>query len=83
MESKQNEMESMDIKKLAIKTSLPMVVSMISISLYNIVDTIFVSNISENALTAISLAAPIQSIITAIAIGIGIGINSLLARTLG
>ena len=83
MNSKQNEMETMDIKKLALKTSLPMVVSMISISLYNIVDTIFVSNISESALTAISLAAPIQSIITAIAIGIGIGINSLLARTLG
>lgn len=83
MKSKKNEMEKMDIKKLAIKTSLPMVVSMISISLYNIVDTIFVSNISENALTAISLAAPIQSIITAIAIGIGIGVNSLLARTLG
>lgn len=83
MNSRQNEMETMDIKKLALKTSLPMVISMISISLYNIVDTIFVSNISENALTAISLAAPIQSIITAIAIGIGIGINSLLARTLG
>ena len=80
MNSRQNEMETMDIKKLALKTSLPMVISMISISLYNIVDTIFVSNISENALTAISLAAPIQSIITAIAIGIGIGINSLLAR---
>ena len=83
MDLKQTEMENMDIKKLALKTSLPMVVSMISISLYNIVDTIFVSNISENALTAISLAAPIQSIITAIAIGIGIGINSLLSRTLG
>lgn len=83
MELQKNDMENMDIKKLAIRTSLPMVVSMISISLYNIVDTIFVSNISEAALTAVSLAFPIQNIITAIGVGTGIGVNSLLARTLG
>ena len=78
-----NEMEEMKIPKLAIKTSLPMVVSMISIALYGIVDTIFVSNISEAALTAISLAYPIQNIITGIGLGTAIGLNSLLARTLG
>ena len=48
-------MENMEIPKLAIKTSLPMIISMISIALYGIVDTIFVSNISESALTAITL----------------------------
>ena len=68
MEIEKNDMENMDIKKLSIKTSLPMVVSMISISLYNIVDTIFVSNISEAALTSVSLAFPIQNIITSIAL---------------
>lgn len=82
-EIEQNNLENMDIKKLSIKTSLPMVISMISIALYGIVDTIFVSNMSENALTAISLAFPIQSIITAIALGIGIGCNTLIAKTLG
>lgn len=84
MENKNiNEMEEMPIPKLAIKTSLPMVISMISIALYGIVDTIFVSNISEKALTAITLAYPIQNIITGIGLGTGIGLNSLLARSLG
>ena len=76
-------METMSIPKLAIKTSIPMVISMISIALYGIIDTIFVSGISEKALTAITLAYPIQNIITSIGLGTGIGINSLLARTLG
>lgn len=84
MENKNsNEMEEMPIPKLAIKTSLPMIVSMISIALYGIVDTIFVSNISEKALTAITLAYPVQNIITGIGLGTGIGLNSLLARSLG
>lgn len=84
MENKNiNEMEEMPIPKLAIKTSLPMVISMISIALYGIVDAIFVSNISEKALTAITLAYPIQNIITGIGLGTGIGLNSLLARSLG
>lgn len=84
MENKQiNEMEEMNIPKLAIKTSLPMIISMISIALYGIVDTIFVSNISEKALTAITLSYPIQNIITGIGLGTGIGLNSLLARSLG
>lgn len=80
---KVNELEEMPIPKLAIKTSLPMIISMISIALYGIVDTIFVSNISEKALTAITLAYPIQNIITGIGVGTGIGLNSLLARSLG
>lgn len=83
MEQVSNEMETMPIKKLAIKISIPMVISMISISLYGIVDTMFISKINSDALTVASLSIPIQSIITAIALGTGIGVNSILAKTLG
>jgi putative MATE family efflux protein len=84
MEQKHNnEMETMNIKKLALKVSIPMVISMISIALYGIVDTIFISKISEEALTAVSLSVPLQYIITAIGLGTGIGVNSILAKTLG
>ena len=81
--NKINEMETMNIKKLALKVSLPMIISMISIALYGIVDTMFVSKISNEALTTISLATPMISIITAIGIGTGIGVNTILAKTLG
>ena len=80
---KVNDMETMNIKKLAIKISTPMVISMISIALYGIVDTMFISGISADALTAISLAMPIVAIITAIGLGTGVGVNALLAKTLG
>lgn len=76
-------MENEKISKLAMKLSLPMIISMISMAIYNIVDTIFVSKISTNALTAVSLAFPIQIIISAIGLGIGIGINSFLAKAIG
>lgn len=78
-----NEMETMDIKKLAIKISTPMIISMISIALYGIVDTMFISGISGDALTTIALAMPIVAIITAIGLGTGIGVNAILAKTLG
>lgn len=71
------------ISKLAFKLSIPMIISMISMAIYNIVDTIFVSGIGENALAAVSLSFPIQVIISAIGLGSGIGINSLLAKMLG
>ena len=77
------DMENMKISKLAWKISLPMIISMISIALYGIIDTIFVSKTGKNALTAIVLVYPIQNIITAIALGLGTGINSLLSRTRG
>lgn len=80
---KNNEMETMNLKKLSIKMSIPMVISMISLALYNLVDSIFVSNIGTEALTAISLSYPIQAIVTGIALGTGIGINSLISRKLG
>ncbi len=75
--------ETMDIKKVALKMSIPMVISMISIALYGIIDTIFVSNLSQKALNAISLAYPIQNIITAIGLGIGIGVNVVLSKAIG
>ena len=82
-EINQQDMEQMKIPNLAWKISFPMIISMISIALYGIVDAIFVSKTGDNALTAISLAYPIQNIITAIALGLAIGVNSLLSRTLG
>ena len=77
------DMENMKISKLAWKISLPMIISMLSIALYGIIDTIFVSKIEPNALTAIILVYPMYNVITSIALGLGIGVNSLLSRTLG
>jgi len=82
-ETHANDMENMSIPRLGLKISMPMVISMIAIALYGIVDTIFVSTTGEKALTAISLAYPFINTITAVALGIGVGVNSLLAKTIG
>ncbi len=74
---------NMDIKKLIIKMSLPAMLSMIVQALYNIVDSAFVAKISEQALTALSIAFPIQLIIVSIFVGLGVGINSFMSRNLG
>lgn len=79
----ENKMGVMPINKLLISMSLPMMVSMLVQALYNIVDSIFVSRISEDALTAVSLAFPIQSLMIAVAAGTGVGVNALLSRRLG
>lgn len=73
----------MPIKRLLISMSLPIMISMLIQALYNVVDSIFVARINENALTAVSLAFPIQNLIISIAVGTGVGINSLLSRSLG
>ncbi|MEG2381638.1 MAG: MATE family efflux transporter [Oscillospiraceae bacterium] len=73
----------MPVNKLLITMSLPMVISMLVQALYNIVDSVFVAQISENALTAVSLAFPIQSLMIAFSVGTGVGINALLSRSLG
>ena len=73
----------MPLGKLLLQMSLPMMISMFVQSLYNIVDSIFVAQISEHALTAVSLAFPIQNLMFSVAIGTGVGINSLLSRRLG
>lgn len=79
----ENKMGTMPINKLLITMSLPMMLSMLIQALYNIVDSMFVSQISEAALTAVSLAFPIQNLMIGIATGTGVGVNALLSRYLG
>lgn len=81
--TKENKMGVMPVPRLLISMSLPMMLSMLVQALYNIVDSIFVAQINENALTAVSLAFPIQSLMIAISAGTGVGINALLSRNLG
>ncbi len=80
---KENKMGVMPVKKLVITMSLPMMVSMLVQALYNIVDSVFVSQICEDALTAVSLAFPAQNLMIGVATGTGVGINALLSRNLG
>ena len=81
--TKENKMGVMPIPKLLVTMSLPMVISMLVQALYNVIDSIFVAQINENALTAVSLAFPVQNLMIAIAAGTGVGINALLSRNLG
>lgn len=79
----ENKMGTMPIGKLVFNMSLPMMVSMMVQALYNIVDSIFVAKLSENALTAVSLAFPLQTLLIAVGTGIGVGMNALLSKSLG
>ena len=79
----ENKMGVMPVNRLLLSMSLPMMASMLVQALYNIVDSIFVSRINENALTAVSLAFPIQSLLIAFGTGTGVGVNALLSRALG
>ena len=81
--SMKNKMGVMPVGKLLITMSLPMVVSMFIQACYNIVDSIFVTRVSQNALTAVSLAFPIQMLMISVAVGTGVGMNSLISRRLG
>lgn len=80
---KENKMAVMPMGKLVFTMSLPLMVSLLVQSLYNIVDGIFVAKISETALTATSLAYPIQILMVAVSVGTSVGINALLAQKLG
>lgn len=80
---KENKMGTMPINRLLINMSLPMMVSMLVQAFYNVVDSVFVSRINENALTAVSLAFPLQNLMIAIAAGTGVGVNALLSKSLG
>lgn len=73
----ENKMGIMPIGKLVFNMSLPMMVSMLVQALYNIVDSIFVAKLSENALTAVSLAFPLQTLLIAVGAGTGVGMNAL------
>lgn len=79
----ENKMGTMPVNKLILSLSLPMMISMIISSLYNIVDSMFVAQLNEEALTAVSLAFPIQNLMIAVQVGAGVGMNALLSRQLG
>ncbi len=79
----ENKMGVMPVGKLLMSMSLPMMISMLIQALYNIVDSIFVAQIGENALTAVSLAFPIQMLTISVCTGTGVGINALLSKSLG
>lgn len=79
----ENKMGVMPVGKLIFNISLPIMISMLVQAMYNIVDSIFVAKLSENALTAVSLAFPMQSLLIAVAVGTGVGVNALLSKSLG
>jgi len=79
----ENRMGTMPINKLLISMSLPMMISMLVQAMYNIVDSVFVARISEEALTAVSLAFPLQNLMIAVSGGTCVGVNALLSRSLG
>lgn len=81
--AQENKMGVMPVNQLLLSMSLPMMISMLVQALYNIVDSIFVSNINEEALQAVSLAFPLQSLMFAVAIGTAVGLNAFLSKTLG
>lgn len=79
----ENKMGTMPINKLIINMSLPMIISMLVQALYNVVDSIFVAKLSQDALTTVSLAFPVQNLMIAVGAGTGVGINSYLSKSLG
>ena len=79
----ENKMGTMPVNRLLITMSIPMIIAMLVQALYNVVDSVFVSQINENALTAVSMAFPIQNLMIAVAVGTGVGTNALLSRSLG
>lgn len=79
----ENKMGTMPVGKLLANMALPMALSMLVQALYNVVDSIYVSQISDSAVTALSLAFPIQNLQIGFAVGVGVGVNSLLSKSLG
>ena len=81
--TRENKMGVMPVGRLLVSMSLPIMISMLIQALYNIVDSMFVARISEDALTAVSLVFPVQNLIIAVSTGTGVGINALLSKSLG
>ena len=79
----ENKMGTQPVNRLLVSMSVPMMISMLIQALYNVVDSMFVSRINENALTAVSLAFPAQNLMIAVAVGTGVGINALMSKSLG
>ena len=82
-EARENIMGTMEINPLLIKLSVPMMISMLVQALYNVVDSVFVSHVSESALTAVSLAFSLQNVMIAVGVGTGVGVNAMLSKSLG
>ena len=80
---KENKMGTMPIPRLLFSMAVPMMISMLVQALYNVVDSIFVAQLSEDALTSVSLAFPMQNLMIAVAAGIGVGTNAMLSKKLG
>ena len=78
-----HKMGTMPVGRLVLNMSLPMMISMLVQALYNIVDSVFVAMLSENALTAVSMAFPLQTLLIAVGAGTGVGMNALLSKSLG
>jgi putative MATE family efflux protein len=78
-----NKLETMAMPKLVMNLALPLMISLLVQSLYNIVDSIFVARLSEDALTATSLVFPVQLLMIAVGVGTGVGVNAVLSRSLG
>jgi len=83
MTQQENKMGVMPVGRLLATMSVPMMISMLVQALYNVVDSMFVSRIDEYALTALSMAFPIQNLMIAVAVGLGVGLNAVLSRALG
>ena len=79
----QDKLGSMPVGKLLVVMSVPMMISMFVQALYNMVDSMFVARLSEDALTAVSLAFPMQNVMSAIAVGTGVGTSAFISRSLG
>lgn len=79
----ENKMGVMPVNRLLLNMAVPMVISMLVQALYNVVDSVFVAKLSEDALNAVSLAFPVQNLMIAVSVGTGVGINALLSRSLG
>lgn len=83
MNNQENKMGTMPVNALLINMALPIMISMLVQALYNVVDSIFVSRINEDALTAVSLAFPMQNLMISLGSGVGVGMNALLSKSLG
>ena len=83
LSEKENKMGTMPVNKLLISMAVPMMISMLVQALYNIIDSMFVAKVSEEALAAVSLAFPMQNLMIAVGTGTGVGINALLSKSLG
>ena len=81
--TKENKMGTRNVNSLLLSMAIPMMISMLVQALYNVVDTMFVARLGQDALTALSLAFPVQNLLIAVGVGTGVGVNAMLSRSLG